>query len=380
MLSTWLWWTVLCAVQRKGVLGLDADAKTWIEETYRRSEYCRQYSQGRGSKYDHARPVEDVVLPGHQHVEPVRVGFVTSNPKLTPQAGDIFSCANLGKALQSLHGWNVTALVKGNSWYDARDVDLLVVALDRYDLRRVTTNNQDMLVVAWVRNWFRRWWKRPWHNMYHIYMASSASGADWLHRKLRTQVKVLRLAADHETFYPRSATPDLTADFTFVGSNWGGKRELFYLDVAAINGSCAFYGRMLDQIPNLHACEKGVMEYSDTAKLYSSSKIVVDDTNHATGPWGSLNGRVYEGIAAGSLVVTNNVKGGQDALDGNVPSWTTASELRILLQSLLQDEKERTGLAHQLRLKVLERHTYTHRAMEFVCNLGEYLQSSLQEE
>lgn len=376
MTLLWLWWMVHGTMATTHVLGLDAGAKAWIKETCRSSEYCQQYLQGRGRKYDHARHVDDMPWPEKLPEKPVRVGFVTSNPQTTPEAGDIYTCANLGKALHDAYGWTITTFPKGRSWYDVRDVDLLVVALDRYDLRKVNTNNPNMLAVAWVRNWFRRWWKRPWYKMYHLHMASSALGAQWLQQKANVRAFVLRLGVDHKMFQPGAIDHDRRTDYSFVGSNWGGKREIFNLDVANINGSCAFYGVMLKELLNLQPCVKGVIEYNETAKLYSSSKVVIDDTNHVTGPWGSLNSRVYEGIAAGSVVVTNNIEGGLDAFDGKLPSWTTAGNLKTLLHSLIGDERLLAETSLTLRREVLQRHTYAHRATEFICNIGEYLKDT----
>lgn len=60
---------------------------------------------------------------------------------------------------------------------------------------------------------------------------------------------------------------------------------------------------------------------------------MIDDTNHATGLYGSLNGRVYEGVAEGSVVFTDNIKGGLDAFDGKLPPGTTLGNLKTLLHS-----------------------------------------------
>jgi hypothetical protein len=40
-------------------------------------------------------------------------------------------------------------------------------------------------------------------------------------------------------------------------------------------------------------------------KLYKDAKIVIDDANHVTKPWGSINSRVFDATSAGALVITN---------------------------------------------------------------------------
>lgn len=45
--------------------------------------------------------------------------------------------------------------------------------------------------------------------------------------------------------------------------------------------------------------------YDRLPELYATAKVVLDDNNHVTKQWGSVNSRVYDALAVGVLVITN---------------------------------------------------------------------------
>lgn len=49
----------------------------------------------------------------------------------------------------------------------------------------------------------------------------------------------------------------------------------------------------------------GEVPYRLLPEIYRSSKVVIDDANHVTKPWGSVNSRVFDALACGTLVLTN---------------------------------------------------------------------------
>jgi hypothetical protein len=45
--------------------------------------------------------------------------------------------------------------------------------------------------------------------------------------------------------------------------------------------------------------------YTRLPELYRAARVVLDDSNHVTKHWGSVNSRVFDALATGTLVVTN---------------------------------------------------------------------------
>jgi hypothetical protein len=99
-------------------------------------------------------------------------------------------------------------------------------------------------------------------------------------------------------------------------------------------------------------------------QIYKCLKIIVDDANHVTEPWGSINSRVYDAIAAGALPVTNGKLGASEICGGIIPVYQTMDELASLLNEYLLNDDKRKTLVKQLRDCILEQHTYRHRAVE----------------
>jgi spore maturation protein CgeB len=109
----------------------------------------------------------------------------------------------------------------------------------------------------------------------------------------------------------------------------------------------------------------GFLPYADMPKVYVSTQIVVDDANHVTKEWGSVNSRVFDALAAGALVITNGEAGAEEVFDGELPVYRSSGELHALLAHYLGDKAESRALVDRLRLRVLSHHTYRHRARTF---------------
>jgi O-antigen biosynthesis protein len=108
-------------------------------------------------------------------------------------------------------------------------------------------------------------------------------------------------------------------------------------------------------------------------QIYRSSLLTIDDANHVTEPWGSVNSRVFDALSSGSLVLTNG-KIGRDELfapphSPRLPLYSSAEDLTSLVSYYLTHKEEREQLVSQLRDHILQTHTYQHRALEFGATL-----------
>ena len=95
---------------------------------------------------------------------------------------------------------------------------------------------------------------------------------------------------------------------------------------------------------------------------YRGAKIALDDATASTKEVGSVNSRVYDALAAGCLVLTNNAVGAAETFEGRLPVFRNREELEALLKHYLGDDRARAEKVGELRLFVLEKHTYDIRA------------------
>ncbi len=295
---------------------------------------------------------------------PLTVAFAVTEATAETTAGDFFSASELANACSREFGWSIRFLSRKEDWYNLKDVDVLVVLLDAYDLTQMRDAKPDLVKVAWLRNWFERWASHPCFEEYDLFLCSSKKSAQWLRETHRKQAWVFPLATNPERFAGAKPEPRLRSDYCFTGSYWQFEREI---EAAAHPGKLdgyefAVFGQGWENHPSLSSYAKGFLPYSEMPKVYASTRLVVDDANHVTKQWGSVNSRVFDALVSGVLVVTNGGIGADEVFDGELPVYRSPAELRSLIRHYLGNDHERQELVRRLRQSVLDRHTYRHRA------------------
>jgi len=308
--------------------------------------------------------ISSTALDGHEpHV--LKIGFAVTDARDDAAAGDYFTALELARELQLLGPCKITFLEyrSGDGWYDANELDVLIVMRDEYDLRRLRNRSSRLYAIAWARNWIDRWAERPWANNYDYYWASSQIAADYLSEHLARPVEVVPVATNFAYFSAGRFVEDLKSDYCFTGSFWGEARDITkMLDPAKLSFKFAVFGYGWEENGKFSKYSRGGLPYSKMRDVYASTRIVIDDANSATIKWGSVNSRVFDALAAGALVVTNGKTGSDTVFKGRLPAYNTPEELIRLLKYYLTNEDARSSLVNELRQKVSADHTYTHSA------------------
>lgn len=104
------------------------------------------------------------------------------------------------------------------------------------------------------------------------------------------------------------------------------------------------------------------------AEVYSQSKIVFNKSIE-----GGLNMRVFEALASGSMLLTNEADGSglEDLFQDrkHLVIYKNENELIELADYYLKNDEEREGIAAEGMKMVLNEHTYRHRAEEMIRTL-----------
>ncbi len=100
-------------------------------------------------------------------------------------------------------------------------------------------------------------------------------------------------------------------------------------------------------------------------------KIVVDDANHVTAPWGSVNSRVFDALASGAMIVSNGEIGIKElfgpalAQHGlKLPLYTDGKDLVKILDYYLKNDDIRLRTTRVMKEVVYNSHTYRRRAIQ----------------
>lgn len=301
--------------------------------------------------------------------KPLTVSFVVTQSDENTTAGDYFTALTLAKQLKKF-GWNIKYQSRRKSkgqrdWYHVdEDVDVLISLLDAYDLTKVECKNGLLVKIAWLRNWFERWIENPSFKKYDLIFASSQIACDFVKDNTGMDAIYYPLASDSDMFNENVPSfEEYRCDYCFTGSYWDAKREIIdFLNPSLLDYEFNLYGANWNKIPKLSKYSKGFVHYEDMPKVYSSCKIVIDDANHVTKEWGSVNSRVFDSLSSGKLVVTNGTKGNNEIFNGKIPEYHSEEELTDIINYYLINSDEREEKIKYLQNIVLKQHTYMHRA------------------
>jgi hypothetical protein len=243
-------------------------------------------------------------------------------------------------------------------------MDVVVAMREDFDPRRIVGAKSDLVTVAWARNWFERWCDQPWLVEFSLVLASSQLAARWMSERIGRQVHLLRIATNPQRFdnKPRPVVPEF--DFVFTGHYWGSSRDI----VAGLAGvgdqlRGAIFGKNWEVVADVAHWHRGFVRYEDLPDIYRRTTLVIDDANHVTKDWAAANSRVFDALAAGCLVITNSASVSEEVFGGELPVYTDAAGLQVLLTHYLMDSAAREGLLARLHERVVREHSYVQRAV-----------------
>lgn len=329
--------------------------------------------KGKWQSYLSRKMLEDKIKGEHLFTEAnLVVGLVVTENVPDTTAGDYFTAMELAMSLRKF-GYKIKYLSRrgAKDWYDVgMDVDVVIALLDAYDITKIYNAKPDVVKIAWARNWFDRWCEREFFDAFDLVFASSKTACQYMEEHSNKKAILFPIATNSDRFNPVNgiALKDeekdrFTSDYAFTGSYWNVKREIIdYLNPADLPYDCKIYGVNWEQIDKFKDCAQGFTLYQDMPKIYHNTKIVIDDANHVTKSYGAVNSRVFDALAAGTLIITNGVIGATETFNGLLPCFETPEEFNEKLAYYLEHDAEREELVSKLQQFVLENHTYDVRA------------------
>lgn len=288
---------------------------------------------------------------------PWRVAVTITRDLPSAGYGDWYTAHELGDALSNL-GWEVEYIERyRDAWYERTEhLDLIVVLHDEFDVRRVS--RPGLTTLAWIRNWADRWVGHPWFEDLDIVTASSRLIADAVvSDSRRRDVPIMPLATNPERFRPGRRDRSGVA---LTVNNWGVDRGVE--DLVAVVDEVALFGKGWEDVPGVQSRWHGHLAYDDLPTLYAEKAIVIDQAAPHTRASGSVNSRVFDALAAGALVVTNQAAGAWELFEDLLPVYEEPSEAAALVRRALAAPEETRRRVAQLQQRVLDEHTYSRRA------------------
>ncbi len=299
-----------------------------------------------------------------------KIAFAVTEAGEHVTAGDYFTAMEFGEAFKR-QGCDVCFLERrDNKWYNVdADIDVIISLLEAFDLNKIGDKNDHIIKIAWARNWFERWVKLPFIDQFDYILASSEPACEFMERTLNRTVHLLKIGTNAERFDREIPfAEDFNSDYCFTGSYWNDPREIIdMLNPKELeNHKFKVFGANWNQVEKFQDYNQGFVEYADMPKIYKGTKLVIDDANRVTKPFGSVNSRVFDALASGTLVLTNGIIGAEDTFGDLLPTFATEEELSSLLNYYLKNEVERETLAKKLQEIVCHYHSYDYRARQLI--------------
>lgn len=291
------------------------------------------------------------------------LGFAVSEAHENTRTGDFFTAQQLGQSCQKNFGYQVQFLEHEKDWYDLEGIDILICLLDNYKIDQIKNAHPHLIKICWSRNWFDRWIAEPSFKEYDMHFCSSKLGCLYFELVGGVKSDLLPIATDFERFSTGQYKKQYASDYCFTGNKWRAPREIEeWLKPGTMPYNFAIFGQGWEKSKNFKPFLRGHVSYANMPDVYASTKLVIDDANFVTKPFGSINSRVFDALAAGVLVITNGEKGVSDLFNHAIPVYHNQKELHELIHYYLSNDYERIQLAQKLQNEIARFHTYDQRA------------------
>ncbi len=207
-----------------------------------------------------------------------------------------------------------------------------------------------------------------------LVLAGSELLAERYRARTATPVGVLPQAADARRFTPGAREPDRASRVLFVGNTRSVPRPSV---LGAIDAGLALtlIGGGWERYVDPRSVIAPSVPNSALAGWYRSADVVLNDHWDDMARWGLVSNRVFDVLACGGCVVSDEVPGMDVMLDGAVATFTDRADVGPTVLALLADPELRASMAERGRRAVLAAHTWEHRAERLVALASGHIRS-----
>lgn len=203
-----------------------------------------------------------------------------------------------------------------------------------------------------------------------VLVASERFAAD-LRARTSTPVEVLQQATDHRRFHPLPPDPG-HAHAVAVVANTRGEFRPIVADALTAGLRPAIYGsgweRFVD--PQLVVAER--VPNRELPAVYSSVGVLLNDHWDTMKAWGFVSNRLFDALACGTPVVSDDLPEVPALFDESVATYRTPADLAARVADALGDPVAARRRAEEGRQRVLAEHTFDVRAAELLDALGRH--------
>ena len=198
-----------------------------------------------------------------------------------------------------------------------------------------------------------------------LVIAASELLAERYRARTSRPVEVLPQATDARRFSPGPVDTGRASRVLFVGNTRSVPRPVVLgavdadLPLTLVGGG---WERYLDP----RVVRSDHVPYEELPVWYRSAEVVLNDHWDDMSRWGLVSNRVFDALACGACVVSDEVPGMDALLDDAVVTFRDRADVGPTVRALLDDPDARAARAERGRRVVLASHTWEHRAAELI--------------
>ena len=209
---------------------------------------------------------------------------------------------------------------------------------------------------------------------FDIVWSASARHAAALSRTTRRPVEVLEQATDPAVFFP-DAEAAHARELVFVGNSRRVFRAIVR-DLLPTDRDLAIWGNDWEPFVDARHLAGSYLPNDEVRRAYSSAAIVLNDHWDDMREWGFVSNRVYDVLACGGMLLSDDMPELRAELGEAVCTYRTRDELHAHIERLLGDPEERARRGARGRELVLARHTFAQRVDTLLATVGQRLATS----
>ena len=299
--------------------------------------------------------------PGGRRPRP-RWVITTAVPsaRLAPRWGDWHLAEGLAGALRRLgHDVVVQTLDQADS-LPSRSSDLHLVLHGLAPVRRTPGQRHLVWVVSHPESF-----DLSESDAADLVLVASAPFAADLAARSSTPVEVFLQATDSQRFRPCPPVLEHQHPVTIVAKTRNVLRPVVE-DALAAGLRPAIYGSGWSDLVDSSLVVSDHVANEVLPAVYSSAGVVLNDHWDTMGAWGFVSNRIFDVLACGAPIISDEVPGIHDLFGAAVPTYRTSAELGALVRAALDDPEAARALAALGRAVVLAHHTFDHRARQLL--------------
>lgn len=154
-------------------------------------------------------------------------------------------------------------------------------------------------------------------------------------------------------------------ELLFVGNSRRVYRQILK-DVIPPKYKLTVYGRHWEEFPVKDYVVADYIDNNEVGQAYHDAKILLNDHWEDMKEYGIVSNRIFDALSAGAFVISDDVVGMDEMLEGNVVTYKTPEDLNEKIDYYMQHEEERNAKAKAGMEIVRAKHTFANRADELI--------------